>query len=179
MRVRLGYLPVTYSSALAIYFYAELGGQGAARSSDMLQEKVKHLELIQSVVTRMAGNSALFKGWSVTLSAALIGLAAAKDARIQYALLGCFPPILFAILDAFYLRQERLFRKLYDRVRKTNDVEWEKDPFTMDTRVITTVDGWGRTVFSKVVFWPHFLVVVTVIGVVVIWCSGLPKLCSP
>src|SRR5258708_18139928 len=170
---------LVHFSNFALYF--SLGcllGVLVSVEAIMLQDKVKHLELIQSVITRMAGNSALLKGWSVTLSAALIGLAAAKDARPQYALLGCFPPVFFAILDAFYLRQERLFRRLYDRVRLMNDADWEKDPFSMDTRVIPDVDGWARTVFSKVVFLPHFLVVLTVLGVVMIWCFGLPKLCS-
>jgi hypothetical protein len=36
--------------------------------------KEKHLELIQAVISRMAGNSFLLKGWSVTLAAALLAL---------------------------------------------------------------------------------------------------------
>jgi hypothetical protein len=140
----------------------------------MLAEKVKHLELIQAVINRMAGNSALLKGWSVTLAAALIGLAAGKDARVQYALLGLFPPVFFAVLDAFYLRQERLFRKLYDHIRKMPDADWENDPFTMQTSVVTGVNGWFRTIFAKVVILPHGLVLLIVVGIVILWHCVLP-----
>lgn len=135
----------------------------------MSTEQVKHLELIQGVISRMAGNSALLKGWSVTLAAALIGLAAGKDAKVQYALLGLLPPIFFAILDAFYLRQERLFRKLYDRIRKMPQAQWDTDPFTMDTSVVTGVDNWFQTIFAKVVILPHGLVLLVVAGIVILW----------
>jgi hypothetical protein len=136
----------------------------------MPPEQVKHLELIQAVITRMAGNSALLKGWSVTLSSALIGWAAASNAHIKYALLGLLPPIFFAVLDAFYLRQERLFRKLYDHVRRLSAANWQADPFTMDTRPFAaTVNGWTRTIFAKVVLLPHLLVLLMVAGIVLLW----------
>jgi hypothetical protein len=143
----------------------------------LLVEKVKHLELIQAVITRMAGNSALLKGWSVTLSSALIGWAAANNAHVKYVVLGFFPPVFFAVLDAFYLRQERLFRRLYDRMRLMDDNEWQKDPFSMDTSpVVSEVHGWFRTIFAKVVFLPHFLVLLMVAGILVLWVYILPTL---
>jgi hypothetical protein len=136
----------------------------------LLPEQVKHLELIQAVITRMAGNSALIKGWSVTLSSALIGWAAANNAHIEYAALGLFPPVFFAVLDGFYLRQERLFRRLYDHIRKLDSANWQKDPFTMSTGAFEdSVAPWFRTIFAKVVFIPHFLVILMVAGVLVLW----------
>jgi hypothetical protein len=143
----------------------------------MPNEQVKHLELIQAVINRMAANSALFKGWSITLAAALIGLAAGKDAKLQYALLGIAPPIFFAVLDAFYLRQERLFRKLYDLVRKMSAADWGKDPFSMDTSVVTGVHSWFRTIFAKVVILPHGLVLLIVVGIVIVWHCVLGTSC--
>jgi hypothetical protein len=143
----------------------------------MLVEKVKHLELIQAVISRMAGNSALLKGWSVTLSSALVGWASANNAHIKYAILGFLPPVFFAVLDAFYLRQERLFRKLYDYIRLLDDAEWQKDPFTMDTRPFAgLVQRWFRTIFTTVVFLPHFLVVLMVAGILVFWVYILTSL---
>ena len=35
-----------------------------------MESKIAHLEMVQAVITRMAGNSFLIKGWSVTLVAA-------------------------------------------------------------------------------------------------------------
>jgi hypothetical protein len=47
----------------------------------------KHLEFIQGVVTRLANNQFLIKGWSLTVAAALYGFAATHRAW-QLALVG-------------------------------------------------------------------------------------------
>jgi len=39
-----------------------------------LEAKLKHLELIQGVINRLAGESARLKNWSVTLVAGLFAL---------------------------------------------------------------------------------------------------------
>lgn len=77
----------------------------------------KHLEFIQNVVTRLAQNSYLLKGWTITLVAAtfVLSLSVTSVWLVAIALL---PTIAFSILDSYYLRQERLFRKLYDHVRR-------------------------------------------------------------
>jgi hypothetical protein len=38
---------------------------------------MKHLEMLQGVITRMAGNSASLKNYCMTIAAAIIGLSAA------------------------------------------------------------------------------------------------------
>ena len=37
------------------------------------QENVKHLELIQAIITRLASNSFFIKGWALTVAAATFG----------------------------------------------------------------------------------------------------------
>ncbi len=37
--------------------------------------RLKHLEIVQQVITRMAGNSFFLKGWSVTLLSAILAIA--------------------------------------------------------------------------------------------------------
>ena len=37
-----------------------------------LENKLKHLELVQGVVNRMSNNSFLLKGWAVTLVAGIV-----------------------------------------------------------------------------------------------------------
>lgn len=96
----------------------------------MLEKKLKHLEFIQGAVGRMASNLFLLKGWTITLIAALFALAA-RDANKGYALLAYFPILVFWYLDGYFLAQERLFRSLYDHVRKLPEEEID---FTMDTR---------------------------------------------
>ena len=82
-----------------------------------MDRKLAHLEMIQAVVTRMASNSFHVKGWSVTLVVALFALAAVDDVNELFVYLAYFPTLMFWALDAYFLREERLFRKLYDHVR--------------------------------------------------------------
>ena len=74
----------------------------------------KHLEFIQHIITRMANNSFLLKGWSLTISTAIVGLAS-KSEGIAGDYFMLFPIILFWYLDSYYLSQERAFRKLYEK----------------------------------------------------------------
>ena len=50
----------------------------------MEEKKLKHLELTQGVLNRLANNSALLKGWSVTLVAALLALSVATEQKIAF-----------------------------------------------------------------------------------------------
>jgi hypothetical protein len=85
--------------------------------------RIKHLEMIQAVVSRLAGNSFAVKGWALTVGAAFIGFAAnQRDAEIAYA--GLVPVLFFYGLDVYFLQAERLFRVLYEAVR-TGDSEVE------------------------------------------------------
>jgi len=68
----------------------------------------------------MASNSFLIKGWCVTLVSAVFILSA-KDANTAFIAVAIFPAIMFWMLDAYFLRQERLFRKLYDKVRTADE----------------------------------------------------------
>lgn len=85
-----------------------------------MEKKMKHMEMIQAIITRMASNSFALKGWAVTLVAALFALAS-KDANQDYYQIAFIPVLVFWGLDAYYLWQERLFRALYNKVRKMDD----------------------------------------------------------
>lgn len=78
----------------------------------MTDDQRKHLEFIQAVITRQAGNSFLVKGWALTVASAFYGYAVNKDSP-WVAVIGLLVAGTFGYLDAFYLRQERLFRCLY------------------------------------------------------------------
>lgn len=80
-----------------------------------MEKKMKHLEMIQGVINRMASNSFLLKGWAVTLVAGIFALSS-KDADKLYFLIAYIPILIFWGLDAYYLLQERLYRKLYDKI---------------------------------------------------------------
>ncbi|MBO9197023.1 hypothetical protein J5277_23190 [Rhizobium sp. 16-449-1b] len=78
--------------------------------------RIKHLELIQSVINRLVDSNGSHKNYCITLVTAVCGLAASLHRPIV-ALLALVPVIIFAILDAQYLRLERRYRLLYEEVR--------------------------------------------------------------
>ena len=85
-----------------------------------MESKMKHLELVQGVISRMASNSFMLKGWAVTLVAGIFALAE-KDSDKLYFIIAYVPVIVFWGLDTYYLLQERLYRSLYDKVRQTHE----------------------------------------------------------
>ena len=79
------------------------------------ENKRKHLEMIQGVINRMASNQFLFKGWSITLIAA-IATFSAKGNSPALMTIPIVATLLFWYVDAYYLMLERAFRNLYDEV---------------------------------------------------------------
>ena len=70
------------------------------------------LEMIQGVINRLAGNSSTFKGWMVTITAALLGVAI-NNHKPWLAWLAVYAICVLAVLDAYYLALERSYRALY------------------------------------------------------------------
>jgi len=97
-----------------------------------LENRLKHLEMIQEIISRMASNSFALKGWAVTLVAGIFALAG-KDTEKMYFLLAYLPIVVFWGLDSYYLLQERLYRALYDKVRK---MPVEEVDFSMRASII-------------------------------------------
>lgn len=103
-----------------------------------------HLEFIQAAIGRMAQNSFAIRTWTVTLVSAMFALAA-YQANALFALLCYIPLCGFWVLDAYYMRQERLFRKLYEKARSSG----EDLQLSMDTSAFEgDVDSWLCTMFS-------------------------------
>ena len=94
------------------------------------ESKIAHLQMIQAVITRMAGNSFLVKGWTVTLVTALFVLAAA-DANRFFVYVAYLPAVMFWALDAYFLRQERLFSE--NSTTKFERLRMERSIFSMNT----------------------------------------------
>lgn len=90
--------------------------------------KRKHLDFIQAIITRMAGNLFYLKGWAVTLIVGLFALAA-KDASPKFYFVAYAVAVILWCLDGYFLRQERLFRSLYNHVRQLdeNDIDFSLD----------------------------------------------------
>ncbi len=94
-----------------------------------MEKKLKHLELIQGIISRMAGNLFYLRGWVVTLLAGiLVLLAKVGDGKLPIIFLTILV-IVFWIYDGYFLGLERMYRDLYEKVRKMKE---EDIDFSMD-----------------------------------------------
>ena len=87
--------------------------------------------MIQGVIDRMAQCSFQLKGWAVTLAVAL-EVFLKGEVSPAYLFVPALPVVAFWLLDAWYLKRERLFRHLFDDVRKKNgpaDFSMDVTPF--------------------------------------------------
>lgn len=130
-----------------------------------MENKIRHLEFIQAIISRMANNSFLIKGWCITLVSALLGLAA-KDNDKKFIIVVLFPALMFWLLDAYFLRQERLFRRKYSEVAQ-NDTEFTDFSMNISTAE-KNVDSWIRIAFSKtlLLFYGSMISVVIIIAII-------------
>jgi len=87
-------------------------------------ERIEHLKLIQNIITRLAGNSAQMKTWSVSLVTAVLVVSGVTDTSHWLIGLGGGVAVLsLGIMDARYLHIERCYRKLYEAVASDGPVE--------------------------------------------------------
>ena len=93
------------------------------------EQVIKHLELIQEVINRLARDSFLIKGWSMTILSIAILFLSRNPGESQW-LIFCFFILVigFWILDGYFLWQERLFRKVYDEIRKQESTDFGMNP---------------------------------------------------
>jgi hypothetical protein len=73
---------------------------------------LKEIDIVQDIIKRMAFNSFMIKGWAITLVVVTLLLKGA-DYQVWIAFI---PLLVFWFLDAYFLWQERMYRKLYDWV---------------------------------------------------------------
>ena len=123
------------------------------------EDKRKHLDLIQGVITRMASSSFLLKGWSVTLTTALLGLSA-KNPEPKLALVALLPILVFWGLDAYYLGYEWRFRELYATAIKSLD----STDFGMTPQGLGFT-GWLKAAFRPAVVGLHLPLALAAVGV--------------
>jgi hypothetical protein len=122
----------------------------------MDENKKKHLEFAQSVISRMNSNSFLLKGWSITIISALMILTI-KDGNSNYMLITSFSTITFWLLDGYYLSMERQYRSLYNHVR-----ELDNPMIDFDMNILPYKNGrntWFKSFFSKTLLLFYILMI--------------------
>lgn len=101
-------------------------------------KKRAHLRTIRSIANRMRAGSALIRLWSITSVAALMALAT-TPAHARYSWLGLAMALGFWMLDAYFSRQERLFRRTYERIFSLpeSQVDFDEGTAAVDTDEIS------------------------------------------
>jgi len=127
--------------------------------------RFNQLSMVQANIARIGNYGATIKNWCITLTTAVCGFALSVKypGLIWLALL---PIVIFALMDAEYLRVERQFRKTYDRIRNEN---WDEPPNfdvspdrSSDIGLITVLCSW-----SIMGFYVPLAIGVVIVGLVV------------
>ena len=79
------------------------------------ENKIRHLEFIQNIISRLNSNSFMIKGWAITIVSAVLALLATTSNKAFIAITG-LPIIVFWVLDSFYLQTERKYAILYGKI---------------------------------------------------------------
>ena len=118
---------------------------------------LKHMEFIQAVITRLANDSFLMKGWALTVAGAFYGFAV-KETSWRVAAIGLMPVLIFWGLDA-----SPFARKGCSAVSMIRSASAAQELSHSDERRSVCVGGrsWGRTLLSRTLapfYGPVFIV---------------------
>lgn len=132
-----------------------------------MERKIKHLEMIEEVISRMGRNSFLVKGWALTLVSIILAIGTGGRSCL-YGISAVIPLIIFAVLDAYYLQFERKYRALYEKVRETDeeDIDFNLNPHTESgdkkTRLISCLLSKSIILYYSAI--AFLIVIVIVVG---------------
>ena len=127
---------------------------------------LKEIDIVQDIIKRMAFNSFMIKGWAITLVVVTLLL---KGTKLQV-LIAFIPLLVFWFLDAYFLWQERMYRKLYDWII-SNRLKTEEHLFDMNAyRFKDEVQSKFRIMFSITLGWFYgSIAILTVIYAVILF----------
>ena len=138
----------------------------------MSDEKLKHLEFIQNVITRMNTNSFQIKGWTVFIVSAILAVYASTK-NYYFLLSGIFPTLIFWFLDTYYLTQERKFRGLYNDVAEVSEKPKQIKLFAMRPDLYTKGKYSYWDVFWSTTIWKFYLTIIIILGCMFIYSKML------
>ena len=125
-------------------------------------DRLKHLDFIQAVVTRLGNSSFLIKGWTLTIAAAFFAVVTSRQSW-QIAVIGVVPLVGFWFLDGVFLRTERMFRRLYDDARLADT---RVELLSMDVSPYRASTTWAAAAFSRTLLIFYGALVLVDVGLV-------------
>ncbi len=130
-----------------------------------MEAKLKHLDFIQAAISRMATNSFLFKGWAITIAAALSAYGAVESKAVLLTI-ALVSTTMFWALDGYYLWLERGFIHLHNKVATNTDVDTD---FCMAIDKTHAARRWFKTCWRPHLwFFYGAIIAVDLIGVLLI-----------
>lgn len=132
----------------------------------------KEIDLIQNCIARMARNSFLIKGWSITLIVITWAILDNAGGSSHSLILLIIPVIVFWVLDGYFLRLERMYRKMYEWVLKARieDGNFSKLYDLNPSRFQTDVGSWLSVMFSKTLISFYAALVLVIFGAEIVLC---------
>ena len=122
----------------------------------------KEVEIVQDIITRMGTNSFLVKGWAITLIVASLLITGFS----YHHFVAFLPWLIFWVYDAYFLRMEKLYRKLNDWLINNRS---KSEEFLLDMNKSSLENRFGKetpclqqVMFSKtlVVFYGVLLIMI-------------------
>jgi hypothetical protein len=122
----------------------------------------KEVEIVQGIITRMGTNSFLVKGWAITLVVASLLISGFS----YHHFVAFLPWMIFWAYDAYFLRMEKLYRKLNDWLINNR---YKSEEFLLDMNKSSLEKRFGKetpclqqVMFSKtlIVFYGLLLVMI-------------------
>ena len=135
----------------------------------MNSDRIKHLEFIQNIITRMNTNSFQIKRMTVTIVAALLAVYVSTSS-VLFLYIPIIPTLLFWFLDSYYLQQERKFRGVYNDVaglKKIIEVKPYEMPIHKYTKKIDNQFSFWNVFISKTIFWLYFSIIFIIIFTII------------
>lgn len=120
-----------------------------------MEQKLKHLEFIQGVITRMNSNSFSIKTWMMTILAAFLALYASNQ-NANYLLIAIVPTFIFWFLDAKYLKIEKQYRILYKETVANNVESFDMDSSKYDV-------CYCGILFSQTILWIYLPIIFSLV----------------
>jgi len=138
--------------------------------NNLKEYMLKEIDIVQDIIKRMAFNSFMIKGWAITLVVVALLLKGAK----HQVLIAFIPLLVFWFLDAYFLWQERMYRKLYDWVI-SNRLKIDEHLFDMNAyRFKDKVQSRFRIMFSITLGWFYGSIAV-LIAIYAVILFNLPR----
>lgn len=136
--------------------------------ANLKEYMLKEIDIVQDIIKRMAHNSFIIKGWAITLVVVTLLL---KGSKLQV-LIAFIPLLVFWFLDAYFLWQERMYRKLHDWII-SNRLKTNEHLFDMNAyRFKDEVQSKCRIMFSMTLGWFYgSIAILTAIYAVIIFLS--------